>query len=454
MKNAILAVSIPLLLVPVVALSMNYGVNYQDSVVNLPICPAGETVQPILPNYSSVRSVVQGQLRVMKLNGVDTIRTLVGWGDDYSSGFDGVAISPPTTVVPSSYFTNANLFLNDVAAAGIPNVIVYLGGAGSYDPANCANNLSGLIIPTFQNGLGKFMSQVVNGTGAHPNIKIDLTNEIAPSSYESTCSQTSRTTFIQSVWSYYVDHYGNSRASFSSILDDSTDFRVAGNRLGNLITAVAATGRSAPTWFDVHAYGTRAQATRMLRGVYQIYSDHGYLSNQPSPKETVVGESFYEDLNNALGIADYLTTYDGYAGGRIGLSTVMSWPLKNPIGCANAFNVAPPYKTSVYKNVIAYGMTTMPVISASPNPVVIPSGQTTGFATISWTVPGNPWISVPVMIDGAAQIGFSGGIAPGSQGTAPAANHVYTFQLYPALPPDGHPDTTHLLDAVNLTAHY
>lgn len=85
-----------------------------------------------------------------------------------------------------------------------------------------------------------------------------------------------------------------------------------------------------------------------LRGVYQIYSDHGFLSNQVAPKETIIGETFYDDDDTAQGIHDYLQTYDGFNGGRIGLRGVLEWPLARPVGCAHAANVQPPYTADEY----------------------------------------------------------------------------------------------------------
>lgn len=285
------------------------------------------------------------------------LRVFVGWGDNYEAAaegsFIGVLISPPATTVPDAYFLNVRDFLQDVQTSGIRKVILSIGGSGSYSPGICDNDLAGLILPTFKNGLAKLMSSAVNVPGQNLQIKIDLGNEIAPSNYESQCTKDARTSFIQAVWSYYVDNYGTSRASFSSIMDDSADFHVAGNRLANLIGAIAATGKGFPAWFEVHVYGSSNPTTNMLRGVYQIYSDHGFLSNGQYPKETVIGETFYEDANSALGMDSYMNIYDEFNNGKINLAAVIAWPLAQPMGCSIGVNVAPPYTSGAYKNTIS-----------------------------------------------------------------------------------------------------
>jgi hypothetical protein len=289
------------------------------------------------------------------------------------------------------------------------------------------------------------MLNVVNSAGAKPVMRIDLANEIAPSNYDVQCSITGRKNFISAVWSYYASRYDYAKASFSSILDSSTTFEIAGNRLKNLISTIEATGKSVPKWFEVHTYGSTADVVNMLRGNYQVYADFGFLSNQANPKETIIGESFYEDVNSAKGVQSYLGTYDGYNGGKITLSTVLTWPIGNPLsGCTNDPQFRPPYKATVYNNVMNYGLQTLPTIVASPNPA--PTGST----TITWTPTGYSWISIPYLLDGVYQGGFSGGVGNGSSGASIATGHTYTFQLYPALPPNGSPDYSHLLDSVTV----
>ncbi|MCI0628416.1 MAG: hypothetical protein L0387_43320 [Acidobacteria bacterium] len=79
--------------------------------------------------------------------------------------------------------------------------------------------------------------------------------------------------------------------------------RDVGERLQNLITILNGTGKPLPTWFQVHQYGDSAQMIKALRSVYQIYSDNGFLSNQSSPKQTVIGETYYNSQVAAEGSA-------------------------------------------------------------------------------------------------------------------------------------------------------
>ena len=248
------------------------------------------------------------------------------------------------------------LFVQDAGAAGFGTVTLVLGGAGSYRPDICGNDMDGLVIPTEKNGIDLLLNTVVvPNYSPKPKLLIDLRNEIAPSDYEDQCTRDQRNHFISEVWTYYTNTtYGQlgQGATFSSILDDNADFHVAGNRLDNLIVTIGSTGRPQPSWFEVHTYGTRSAVVNMLRGAYQIYSDHAFLSNQAHPKKTVIGEAWYQDSPSALGIKDYLTIYDGFNGGRIGLQRVIEWPLQQPVGCSHAVNVPPPYTGTVYGNAL------------------------------------------------------------------------------------------------------
>jgi len=400
----------------------------------------------ILPNYQSVRSKVQNQLSAMKLSEIDTLRIFVEWGDiqPRPSNSPVYPIDPPSTSLPDSYFTNINNFLLDAKAAGIQNVIIAFAGFGSYG-ASCTSDLTNIVLPTFENTVDKLMSQVVLSPGSKPNIKIDLQNEISPSNYGDQCFKDAATSFIKSLWSYYVSHYGNSRASFSSILDNSTDPRIAGNRLANLIAALKSSGYALPTWFDVHAYESRSGTVNMLRGVYQIYSDYGLLSNGAEPKETVVGETFYEDQDSANGISDYLAYYDGYNGGSINLTTVVDWPVPGPSQhntCGQFPRYSPPYKKTVYKNVLSYGYTNLPTISASP--LVTANGTT----TLSWNSASASRVGIRVSVNGQPSVPNWGGDPVGSYSPnwLNGSGNFYTFLIY------ADPGPGILLDSVTVFA--
>jgi len=339
-----------------------FGVNYNWDSEHSNVCPITETLTAFMPNYPTHRSTVQSQLAQMKANGIGSIRAFVEWGDDSAGAqrgdFPGALILPPTTTVPVQFIQNVKLFVQDVAAAGIKNVTLSLGGAGSYRADICGNDVDGLVIPTEISGLDQLLNLVVVPTYTpKPVIQIDLGNEIAPSDYEAACTFDQRVDFIRQIWTHYTStSYGaqGAGATFSSLLDDSTDFHIAANRLENLIEAIGQTSRPQPTWFEVHTYGSRSAVVNMLRGNYQIYSDHGFLSNQAHPKKTVIGEMFYQDTDTAMGIKDYKTIYDGYNGGYIGLAPVIEWPLQQPvIGCIHAVNVPPPYTATVYSNILA-----------------------------------------------------------------------------------------------------
>lgn len=260
----------------------------------------------------------------MRSNGVDTLRVIAGWGNNgYQAGV-GAYITPPTKTLPVQFLNNLKTLLLDIKSAGFPTVVLVLGGEGAYS-LNEGTNLPGLVIPTYLNAMNQIVS-TAQSVG-HPQVLYDLGNEIAPSDYE-TASQINRTQLIQAVWSHYVTSgYPLKNASFSAIMDDSADFSIAGNRLNNLIEALKATGKPLPAWFDLHVYGDKAAVVRMLRGAYQIYSDHAFLSNSANPKWTMLGETYYESQTSVDGIRQYIDVHDKFNGQGINIRHALAWPV-------------------------------------------------------------------------------------------------------------------------------
>lgn len=344
-----LCLLLPSSLLPVSADAVDVGANYDYVETQLPVCPEQEHSLAYLPNYPAHRTQVNTQLQSMRQNGLNVLRVFARWGNDHAAAnagsYTGALIDPPEITLPNTWLNNLQLFLEDTKFYHYKNTILVLNGVGAYS-FECGRDITGLVIPTFKNALDQ-IAATVQASGA-TGVILELGNEIAPSNYESQCSIDAKTQIITAIWDYYAENYGTSNVTLGSILDDHSDFHIAGNRLNNLINAVGSVGRGYPDFFDVHAYGGHDSVIRMLRGVYQIYSDHGFLSNQVAPKETIIGETFYDDDDTAQGIHDYLQTYDGFNGGRIGLRGVLEWPLARPVGCAHAANVQPPYTADEY----------------------------------------------------------------------------------------------------------
>src|SRR5690625_165151 len=330
---------------------IDIGSAYDYVYTDPPVCPEQEEKTAFLPDYIDHQIEVQYQLGIMRnTHNLNILRVFARWGNNHSAAakgsYTGALIDPPQNTLPVNWLTNLQLFLEDVDSVGFDKIILVLSGVGAYS-FECGRDLDGLVNPTFKNALDQIMS-VIQQSGNN-NVIVSLGNEIAPSNYSSQCSIDAKTYVIKEIWEYYVDNYGVENVTFSAILDKHPDFHIAGNRLDNLIKAIKSVGKGHPSVFDVHAYGTQPEVVQQLRGVYQIYSDHGFLSNQANPKETIIGEVYYNDLGSAKGIKDYLENYDGYNGGKIGLSGVIEWPIKLPRGCEHVANVEPPYIASIYQ---------------------------------------------------------------------------------------------------------
>lgn len=467
MKSAIKAMlsMSSLLATSAVAAVTNYGVNYNWYEVD-PQCPM-ENLIAIIPHFSdaSVRQKIDNQLKIMKVNGTGVIDLLVGIDENYGAGsiFPNVRYESDGLKIQhlNSYFSIVNQFANDVADAGIGTLYLKIGGWFGACTADGAVDNSSL-----QNGIADgekiidaMMAQVVNNTaGSRLSIRLDLGGEIAPSNYEQQCMNDGKVSYIKALWSYYVDNYQNQTqiASFSAVADDDPDPEIAGNRLKNLINALLASGKILPSWFSVHPYDvdpwgnvTTGATLAKMRGVYQVYSDFGFLSNQSNPKETVVGEIHYQDVNSANELDSFISYYDG---DKIDLTTIIEWPLHPPLpSCTGVANVGPPYKTIVYNNVLSSHLSQQQLnssISADDNPVIIPPGQSTGSTTIRWNAGAYDQVALWLSYDGGAPqpVGFSSG----TNSTTPPwiqAGHSYTFLLYPFA--NGNTETP-LLDSVTV----
>jgi hypothetical protein len=310
-------------------LGISTGVNYNWTNADIGQCSLNAASVPALKNYADsagTRLTSQQHLQQMAQNGVRTVRIFTGWGNNYYPAGLGVTIDPPQQNLPTWFINNLNNFLDDAANAGIETVVLGLGGEGSYG-LNQDTNLDGLVIPTWKNAA----TQIVGATRyrSSPTIYYDLTNEVAPSNYEPAIQIARKKHYIRETWKHYIDSgFPADRASYSAILDDSTNFQIAGNRLANLVLALQESQRTMPSWFSVHTYAADSAAmVRMLRGAYQIYADFGFRSGDPSPKWTMIGESFHEHQASANGIFEYVTAYDTHQGRGIQIRNVLSWPV-------------------------------------------------------------------------------------------------------------------------------
>ena len=292
------------------------------------------------------------------------------------------------------------------------------------------------------------------------NVKIDLAAEIGPSNYEGACAVTGKQQYIAAIWHHFATTYPSSiqKGSMSAIPLATSNAVDAGNPLRNLINGFQQSGDPLPSWFSVHPYDVDGigytvpgSTLQKLQGVYQVYSEFGFLSNQATPKETVIGEIHLQDVESASEINTFLSSYSGT---RIGLSTIADWPLRNPISnCSGAFNVPPPYKTTVYNNILVNGLTSQQagstLVATPDDPVVIPAGQSLGSTTLSWNASGYSSVGLEYSVDGGALSAINQFASTGST-IFPyiSSGHSYTFLLKPVI--GGTTQENILLDSVTV----
>jgi hypothetical protein len=163
--------------------------------------------------------------------------------------------------------------------------------------------------------------------------RIDLMSEGAPPSWLGAVALARDENWITRMWSNYVDSFGSTDASVSSVGADGP-YDTA-DRIQNLIDALRASGRPLPDWFDVHPAYNYDRTLSTLQGVDALLTRDGL--SQP----LVIGEEAYNDSAVARAIAQFTATSPRR------VLEVMEWPLGADRRCRN-MSVSPPYRADAY----------------------------------------------------------------------------------------------------------
>jgi hypothetical protein len=187
-----------------------------------------------------------------------------------------------------------------------------------------------------------------------PEMRFDLQNEIAPSSYTDPTRVARVEDYISRMYSRYVRAFGHEDVSFSVISKDATQ---GAQRLAHLVRALRSTGLPLPTWVDLHPSYTPA-ALDQLRQEERILQTNGW-----TPK-IVLGEVGYETPAAADAIAAFARE------SSLVVEEIDQWPLRSEPCSGRMPN--PPFRADAYAR----------AFTGSPPPsnlaaVVTTSGKTT-----------------------------------------------------------------------------
>jgi len=279
-------------------------------------------------DWPGVRARVRAQLAAMRAAGIQSLRLLLWYMSD-AAGQDWGVVSSAGGQLAEPYRSNLIHYLSDVRQAGFAQLTLSLGPnwtndplGTNYDPALFAEDWA--FVRDVRTILKRYGSA---------STRVDLMNEGAPPSWLASAALARDEDWITRMWSNYVDAFGSTDASFSSVGADGPYDTTA--RLQNLIDALHASGRPLPTWFDIHPAYDYNLTLSTLQAVDALLTRDGL--SQP----LVIGEEAYNDSRVAQAIAQFTATSPRR------VLEVMEWP-KVAGGACRDITVSPPYRADAY----------------------------------------------------------------------------------------------------------
>jgi hypothetical protein len=275
-----------------------------------------------------VRARVRAQLAAMRAAGIQSLRLLLWYMSD-AAGQDWGVVSSAGGQLAEPYRSNLIHYLGDVRQAGFAQLTLSFGPNWTNDPLGTNYD------PAMFDEDWAFVRDVRPMLERYgpASTRVDLMNEGAPPSWLAPAALARDEDWITRMWSNYVDAYGSTDASFSSVGADgpydTTD------RIQNLIDALRASGRPLPTWFDIHPAYDGNLTLSTLQAVDALLTRDGL--SQP----LVIGEEAYNDSKVARAIAQFTATSTRR------VLEVMEWP-KAARGACRDISVSPPYRADAY----------------------------------------------------------------------------------------------------------
>lgn len=327
------------------------GANYTHYVS--PSCSL-ELAYGIVTHYDlpGVRRRVQAQLAAMRAAGIQSLR-LVLWYMSDATGQNWGIVSSGGGHLAEPYRSNLIHYLSDVRRAGFLQLTLAFGPTWTNDPLGTNYD------PAMFDEDWAFVRDVrpLLKRYGPASTRVDLMGEGAPPSWLTPAALAADEDWITRMWSNYVDTFGSTDASFSSVGADGPGDTA--ERLQNLIDALRASGRPLPSWFDVHPaydyYGTLST----MQGVDALLTRDGL--SQP----LVIGEEAYNNSLVARAIAQFTAT----SSRRV--LEVMEWPLGADRRCRN-ISVSPPYRADAYITALAGAPPSSTLTAAvAPNAITV-----------------------------------------------------------------------------------
>jgi hypothetical protein len=296
------------------------GVNYSNSQIFGCDLSGG-----IVADGNYDRTLIRQELAAMRAAGIQTLRTFI-WNMHDASGQTWGAVSSVGGRLGPTETKNLINFVSDVRRLGFVRLNVAFSPQGANDPIGYPQNDYDPSIFDENWQLIRYVRGIVRQYGGSLDTRFDLLNEGAPSDYLTTKTQLEE--YIAQMYSNYVDAFGNSDVTVSSIVGANDQSRIA-----NLIETLRSTGRPLPNWFEVHTYSTDVLAD--LRATDATLTAKGL--SQP----ITLGETYYDDPSAASAVETFVATSSRR------LDEALTWPLARGSTC-QAISVPPPYKANAF----------------------------------------------------------------------------------------------------------
>jgi len=271
------------------------------------------------------RPLIRQQLAAMRAAGIQTLRTFI-WSTHDASGQNWGVVSSAGGRLGPAETKNLVDFVSDVRRLGFVRLDVAFSPQGQNDPIGYPQNDydPSLFDENWQ--LIRYVRGIVKQYGGPLDSRFDILNEGAPSDYLATKTQLEE--YIAQMYSNYVDAFGNSDVTVSSIVAANDQSRIA-----NLIDTLRSTGLPLPTWFEVHTYSTDV--------LDDLRATDATLTAEGISQPITLGETYYNDPSAASAVATFVATSSRR------LDEALTWPLARGSSC-QAISVPPPYKANAF----------------------------------------------------------------------------------------------------------
>jgi hypothetical protein len=300
------------------------GVNYTH--VGFPDCDLSNTGILAFGQDNGMRARVVDQLSTMRGRGVAAVRLIVWHMSDPNTNDWGVISSADGRLTETNR-TNLINYVRMVRDIGFSRLTVAFGPQwtnsplrDNYDPSKWQENW--LFI--------RQVRAIVERFGPS-QIRFDLLNEGAPSRYLPPAVYSRVSAYIARLYPAYVSRYGHSDVTISTIAPAT--FPDQGDRLGNLIAILRATGKPLPERFEIHL---NYAAPGVAHGLAETDST---LRQAGLTQPLVIGEAPYNARQAAQAVDDFLS------GSARSIEEVTEWYKRPSEKC----NETPPYEVNGYE---------------------------------------------------------------------------------------------------------